>query len=135
MDVTAKGTYEGTRVTVDLGLTGGGGISLTGGGAVSLEGDKALNLKFDGRFPFSILAGQLAAQGFVLTGPAMSISAFAERPRHRFSQAASPPQGRSSSMPGAISPSTISLSTFGSTAPAPRSSGWAERLQAAAPSP
>ncbi|KQQ70598.1 hypothetical protein ASF70_17055 [Rhizobium sp. Leaf321] len=68
VDVTAKGTYEGTRVTVDLGLTGGGGISLTGGGAVSLEGDKALNLKFDGRFPFSILAGQLAAQGFVLTG-------------------------------------------------------------------
>lgn len=68
MDVTAKGELKGGTVTIDLRLSGGGGISLTGGGSVALAGDKALNLKFNGQFPFSVLAGRLAAQGFTLDG-------------------------------------------------------------------
>jgi translocation and assembly module TamB len=70
MDVKASGTFQENRVTLDVGLTGGGGISLSGGGSVSLAGDKPLDLKFGGQFPFSVLAGQLAAQGFVLDGTA-----------------------------------------------------------------
>ena len=68
VDIAANGTFQNGTVTVDTRLSGGGGISLSGGGSVSLAGAKPLNLKFDGRLPFSILAGQLAAQGFVLDG-------------------------------------------------------------------
>ncbi len=68
LDVTAAGTFEKGTVTLDTRLTGGGGISLSGGGSVSLAGEKPLNLKFNGKLPFSILSGQLAAQGFVLEG-------------------------------------------------------------------
>ena len=68
LDITANGTFKDGTVTVDTRLSGGGGISLSGSGSVSLEGEKPLNLKFNGQLPFSILAGQLAAQGFVLDG-------------------------------------------------------------------
>jgi translocation and assembly module TamB len=68
VDVTATGTFQNGTVTVDTRLSGGGGIALSGGGSVSLAGDKPLNLKFNGRLPFSILSGQLAAQGFILEG-------------------------------------------------------------------
>lgn len=68
VDVTASGTFEKGTVTLDTRLSGGGGISLSGGGSVSLSGEKPLNLKFSGRLPFSVLSGQLAAQGFVLEG-------------------------------------------------------------------
>jgi translocation and assembly module TamB len=68
VDITANGTFQDNQVTVDLRLAGGGGISLAGGGSVSLTGDKALGLKFNGQFPFSVLASQLASQGFALDG-------------------------------------------------------------------
>ncbi|MDE1156854.1 MAG: translocation/assembly module TamB [Neorhizobium sp.] len=70
MNIDADGTFQDNRVTVNLKLSGGGGIALTGGGAVGLAGDKPLDFKFNGNFPFSVLAGQLAAQGFILTGNA-----------------------------------------------------------------
>ncbi|WP_164901842.1 translocation/assembly module TamB domain-containing protein [Neorhizobium lilium] len=70
MDVAAKGTFQEGAVTVDLRLTGGGGITLSGGGSVNLAGEKALNLKFNGQVPFSVIAGQLSAQGFILNGTA-----------------------------------------------------------------
>eukprot|EP00913_Durusdinium_trenchii_P019336 g18177.t1 len=68
VDITAEGTFQDNRVTVETRLSGGGGIAVSGGGAVTLTGDKPLDLKFTGNLPFSILAGQLAAQGFVLEG-------------------------------------------------------------------
>ena len=70
LQVTAGGTFGNGRVTLDTRLTGQGGLSLSGGGSVSLSGEKALDLNFDGQLPFSILSGQLAAQGFVLEGNA-----------------------------------------------------------------
>ncbi len=70
VDINAKGGFDGKAVTVDLRLAGGGGISLSGGGSVELAGAKALNLKFNGTVPFSVAAGQLAAQGFILDGTA-----------------------------------------------------------------
>ncbi len=68
VDITAEGTFQDGRVTVDTRLSGGGGIALSGGGTAVITGDRPLNLKFSGSVPFSILAGQLAAQGFVLEG-------------------------------------------------------------------
>ncbi|WP_117195079.1 translocation/assembly module TamB domain-containing protein [Rhizobium terrae] len=68
VNVTANGTFQNGTVTIDTRLSGGGGITLSGGGSVSLAGEKPLNLKFNGGLPFSIIAGQLAAQGFVLEG-------------------------------------------------------------------
>ncbi|MCK8781255.1 translocation/assembly module TamB [Rhizobium sp. NTR19] len=68
VDVTAKGTFQNGTVTVDTRVSGGGGISLSGGGSVALAGARALNLKFNGNLPFSIIAGQLAAQGLILEG-------------------------------------------------------------------
>ncbi|WP_145640612.1 translocation/assembly module TamB domain-containing protein [Neorhizobium alkalisoli] len=70
MDVTANGTFAQQKVTLNIKLSGGGGIALSGGGAISLAGAKPLDLKFNGNFPFSVLAGQLAAQGLVLEGTA-----------------------------------------------------------------
>ncbi|MEN3148756.1 translocation/assembly module TamB domain-containing protein [Neorhizobium sp. IRAMC:178] len=66
-NITAGGTFQNGTVTLDTRLSGGG-VSLSGGGSVSLAGEKPLNLKFNGHLPFSILAGQMAAQGFVLEG-------------------------------------------------------------------
>jgi translocation and assembly module TamB len=68
VDITAGGTFQDGRVTLDTRLSGGGGIALSGGGSVVVTGDRPLDLKFAGNFPFSILAGQLGAQGFVLEG-------------------------------------------------------------------
>ncbi|AYD02776.1 translocation/assembly module TamB domain-containing protein [Neorhizobium sp. NCHU2750] len=68
VDITAGGTFENGRVTLDTRLSGGGGIALSGGGSVVITGDRALDLKFAGNFPFSVLAGQLSAQGFLLEG-------------------------------------------------------------------
>ncbi|MFB9947861.1 translocation/assembly module TamB domain-containing protein [Rhizobium puerariae] len=68
LNITASGTFQNGAVTVDTRLSGGGGIALSGGGSVSLAGEKPLDLKFKGQLPFSILSGQLAAQGFVLEG-------------------------------------------------------------------
>jgi translocation and assembly module TamB len=68
VDITAEGTFQDGRVTIDTRLSGGGGISLSGGGSVGITGDRPLDLRFNGSVPFSILAGQLAAQGFVLEG-------------------------------------------------------------------
>ncbi len=67
-DITAEGTFQDGRVTVDTRLSGGGGIALSGGGTAVITGDRPLNLKFSGNVPFSILAGLLADQGFVLEG-------------------------------------------------------------------
>lgn len=68
LDITANGTFANNKVTVDTRLTGGGGIALSGNGSVSLAGAKPLDLKLNGQLPFSILAGPLAAQGFLLEG-------------------------------------------------------------------
>lgn len=69
-DLGASGTVENGKVTLKLDLTGGGGIALSGGGTLGMTGDRPLAMKFDGKFPFSVLAGQLAAQGFTLNGNA-----------------------------------------------------------------
>ena len=69
LQVTARGTFQDGRVTLDTQLSGQG-LSLAGGGSVSLSGQKALDLNFEGQLPFSILAAQLASQGFVLEGNA-----------------------------------------------------------------
>ncbi|MEV4610128.1 translocation/assembly module TamB [Neorhizobium sp. LMR1-1-1.1] len=68
VDITAEGTFQDGRVTVDTRLSGGGGIALSGGGTAVITGDRPLDLKFSGSLPFSILAGQLSAQGFILEG-------------------------------------------------------------------
>jgi len=68
LNITANGTFQNGTVTVDTRLSGGGGISLSGSGSVALAGQRPLDLRFNGQLPFSILAGQLAAQGFVLEG-------------------------------------------------------------------
>ncbi len=68
VDITAQGTFQDGRVTLDTRLSGGGGIALSGGGSVGVSGERPLDLKFSGSLPFSILAGQLAAQGLILEG-------------------------------------------------------------------
>lgn len=66
--ITVEGALADNRVNFQTTLGGAGGLNLSGGGNVGLQGAKALDLRFQGTLPFSLLAAQLSAQGFVPQG-------------------------------------------------------------------
>jgi translocation and assembly module TamB len=70
LGIKTNGQFANNKVTIDLNLSGQGGMSLSGGGSVEVSGNRALAMKFDGTVPFSAVSGQLAAQGFDMTGAA-----------------------------------------------------------------
>jgi translocation and assembly module TamB len=70
LGIKTNGQFANNRVTITLNLNGQGGMSLSGGGSIEVSGSRALALKFDGTVPFSAVSGQLAAQGFDMTGAA-----------------------------------------------------------------
>ncbi|MGO4564599.1 translocation/assembly module TamB domain-containing protein [Rhizobium sp. 2YAF20] len=70
LGIKTNGQFANNKVTIDLNLSGQGGMSLTGGGSVEVAGNRALAMKFDGTVPFSAVSAQLAAQGFDMTGAA-----------------------------------------------------------------
>ncbi|EJK87635.1 translocation/assembly module TamB domain-containing protein [Rhizobium sp. AP16] len=70
LGIKANGKFADNVVTIDTNLTGQSGLALNGGGTVAVAGSKALAMKFSGNLPFDALAGQLAAQGLVMTGTA-----------------------------------------------------------------
>ncbi len=68
--IKADGKFADNVVTINTNLTGQSGLALNGGGTVAIAGNKAMALRFAGSLPFDALAGQLAAQGLVMTGTA-----------------------------------------------------------------
>ncbi|MFS8045390.1 translocation/assembly module TamB domain-containing protein [Rhizobium sp. BR 314] len=70
LGIKADGKFADNVVTINTNLTGQSGLALNGGGTVAIAGSKAMALKFSGNLPFDALAGQLAAQGLVMTGTA-----------------------------------------------------------------
>lgn len=70
LDVTAKGQFANSTVTLDATISGAGGLSFRGGGKVGLTGNRPIDMKFSGNLPFGLAAGLLARQGFTLTGAA-----------------------------------------------------------------
>ncbi len=70
LGIKADGKFADNVVTINTNLTGQSGLALNGGGTVAIAGSKAMALKFSGNVPFDALAGQLAAQGLVMTGSA-----------------------------------------------------------------
>ncbi|MFJ6326254.1 MULTISPECIES: translocation/assembly module TamB domain-containing protein [unclassified Rhizobium] len=70
LGIKADGKFADNVVTINTNLTGQSGLALNGGGTVAIAGSKAMALKFSGNLPFDALAGQLAAQGLVMTGAA-----------------------------------------------------------------
>lgn len=66
--IAVEGTFADNRVNFQTNLGGAGGLNLSGGGNVGLTGAKPLDLRFQGALPFSLLAAQLSAQGFVPEG-------------------------------------------------------------------
>ncbi|MDO9418043.1 translocation/assembly module TamB domain-containing protein [Pararhizobium sp.] len=81
--IAASGTFANNKVTLDSTISGQGGLSFKGGGTAGITGNMPLSMKFSGNLPFSLLASQLAAQGFTLTGTAavdLSISGAATAP-------------------------------------------------------
>ncbi|MFB2566811.1 translocation/assembly module TamB domain-containing protein [Rhizobium sp. IMFF44] len=70
LGIKAEGKFADNVVTINTNLTGQSGLALNGGGTVAIAGNKAMALKFAGNLPFDALAGQLAAQGLVMTGTA-----------------------------------------------------------------
>lgn len=81
--IAADGTFVDNRVTLETTLSGADGLTFRGGGTVGISGNTPLSLKFSGNLPFGLLAGQLASQGFTLTGTAavdLSISGAAASP-------------------------------------------------------
>ncbi|NTJ66090.1 translocation/assembly module TamB [Agrobacterium rhizogenes] len=70
LGIKADGKFAENVVTINTNLTGQSGLALNGGGTVAIAGNKAMALKFAGNLPFDALAGQLAAQGLVMTGTA-----------------------------------------------------------------
>ncbi|MBB6488349.1 translocation/assembly module TamB domain-containing protein [Rhizobium lusitanum] len=70
LGIKADGKFADNVVTINTNLTGQSGLALNGGGTVAIAGSKAIALKFSGNLPFDALAGQLAAQGLVMTGAA-----------------------------------------------------------------
>ncbi|MEX0953961.1 MAG: translocation/assembly module TamB domain-containing protein [Rhizobiaceae bacterium] len=69
MSVSSRGTYSGNAVRFNATVGGGSGLTMTGGGSVDMRGRSA-DVTFNGRVPFSLLAGRLAAQGMALNGGA-----------------------------------------------------------------
>ncbi|MDX3929774.1 MAG: translocation/assembly module TamB domain-containing protein [Shinella sp.] len=81
--INAKGEFANNTVRLDTTLSGGGGMSFRGSGTVGITGNMPLSIKVDGTLPFSLLAAQLAEQGFTLSGNAavdLSISGAARSP-------------------------------------------------------
>ena len=70
LGIKADGRFADNVVTINTNLTGQNGLALNGGGTVAIAGSKTMALKFSGNLPFDALAGQLAAQGMVMTGTA-----------------------------------------------------------------
>lgn len=70
LGIKADGKFADNVVTINTNLTGQNGLALNGGGTVAIAGSKAMALKFSGNLPFDALAGQLAAQGMIMTGAA-----------------------------------------------------------------
>lgn len=70
LTVKANGNFADGTVSLDTSISGQNGLSVSGGGSIGVSGSKALSLALTGKLPFSVLAGQLAAQGFTLTGTA-----------------------------------------------------------------
>ncbi|PZM09536.1 translocation/assembly module TamB domain-containing protein [Rhizobium tubonense] len=70
LGIKTNGQFANNKVTINLNISGQGGMSLSGGGSVDIAGSRALAMKFDGTVPFSAVSGQMAAQGFDMTGAA-----------------------------------------------------------------
>ena len=70
LGIKADGKFADNVVTINTNLTGQNGLALNGGGTVAIAGNKAMALRFSGNLPFDALAGQLAAQGMIMTGAA-----------------------------------------------------------------
>jgi translocation and assembly module TamB len=70
LTVNAKGKLQGTRLSVDTNVRGGGGLTLNANGTVDTGGSQALNLSVKGQLPFATISSQLAAQGLALKGNA-----------------------------------------------------------------
>ncbi|MBB3385808.1 MULTISPECIES: translocation/assembly module TamB domain-containing protein [unclassified Rhizobium] len=70
LGIKADGKFADNVVTINTNLTGQSGLALNGGGTIAIAGNKAMALRFSGNLPFDALAGQLAAQGLVMTGTA-----------------------------------------------------------------
>ncbi|PST17963.1 translocation/assembly module TamB [Rhizobium sp. JAB6] len=70
LGIKADGKFADNVVTINTNLTGQSGLALNGGGTIAMAGNKAMALRFAGNLPFDALAGQLAAQGLVMTGTA-----------------------------------------------------------------
>ncbi|MDR6901067.1 translocation/assembly module TamB domain-containing protein [Rhizobium miluonense] len=70
LGIKADGKFADNIVTINTNLTGQSGLALNGGGTIAIAGNKAMALRFSGNLPFDALAGQLAAQGLVMTGTA-----------------------------------------------------------------
>ena len=70
LTVNAKGKLEGSRLSIDTDIRGGGGLSLNANGTIETAGSQALNLSVKGQLPFDAIAGQLAEQGLALKGNA-----------------------------------------------------------------
>lgn len=83
LTINAKGKLEGSRLSIDTNVRGGGGLTLNAQGSVETSGNQALNLSVKGQLPFAAIAGQLAAQGLALKGNAnfdLKIGGNASRP-------------------------------------------------------
>lgn len=70
MNIRANGQFADNRVRLETTLSGAGGLNFRGGGTVGITGNMPLDMRFNGTLPFSLLAAQLAQQGFTLTGNA-----------------------------------------------------------------
>ncbi|MCB1445938.1 MAG: translocation/assembly module TamB domain-containing protein [Rhizobiaceae bacterium] len=69
LTVKAKGRLEGTRLSIDTNVRGGG-LTLDADGTVETGGSQSLNLSVKGKLPFAAIESQLAAQGLALKGNA-----------------------------------------------------------------
>lgn len=69
MSVASSGTYSGNTVRFEATVGDSSGLTMTGGGTVNVPG-RSVDVAFNGRVPFSLLAGRLAAQGMALNGGA-----------------------------------------------------------------
>ncbi|MGV3551841.1 translocation/assembly module TamB domain-containing protein [Rhizobium sp.] len=80
--VNAKGKLQGSRLSIDTNVRGGGGLTVNADGTVDTA-SQALNLTIKGKLPFTAIAAQLAEQGLALKGNAnfdLKIGGNAARP-------------------------------------------------------
>ncbi|RYC04565.1 translocation/assembly module TamB domain-containing protein [Ciceribacter ferrooxidans] len=70
LNISARGRFEGNRLTIDTRTSGAGGAVLTGGGSLMVSGRQAVDMRFVGDLPFATLSGLLSQQGLVLEGTA-----------------------------------------------------------------